>query len=344
MKDIIFLQWIAKETKTKWWHDSADIGEISNSLKNGTVGVTTNPPLIAATLASNPEQWKPILSGLQNDLDPAVKAEEIIKRITQNDAKMLEPIFESTKGHHGYVCAQVNPKIPGEAEEMFEMAKRLNEWAPNIAVKLPATNAGLEVLEECSAIGITVVGTVSFTLPQVLAIAERYQKGFERATKAGITPGRCFAVVMVGRIDDYIRDVAHDRKADVKESDIIQCGNAIIKRAVDIFKKKNYEAVLMTAGMRGAYHATEVAGADITLSIHPKIQKMIAKLEVPFEERINVPIDEDVIERLKTIPEFVRAYEPDGLIPEEFITYGIVQKTLAQFIETGWNRVENFIL
>ena len=104
---------------------------------------------------------------------------------------------------------------------MFDMAKRLNKWSPNIAVKLPVTAAGLDALEECAAIGITVTATVSFTVPQAVATAERYRKGLVRAKKAGITPGKCFAVLMVGRLDDYLRDIAHDRKAEIAESDII---------------------------------------------------------------------------------------------------------------------------
>ena len=41
------------------------------------------------------------------------------------------------------------------------MAHRFTAWAPNIAVKLPATSAGLDVLEECIAEGITITATVS---------------------------------------------------------------------------------------------------------------------------------------------------------------------------------------
>ena len=342
MNNIPFLKWLAGETKTQWWHDSADTNEINISLGNGAVGVTTNPPLAAAALNADPEGWRPAIEDISKDLSPNEMTEERIRRVTLKAAELMMPTFESTNKMHGYVCAQVNPQIPGEAKEMFEMAKRLHDWAPNIAVKLPVTNAGLEILEECAALGITVVGTVSFTLPQVLAVAERYQAGLARARKAGVEPGRCFAVVMVGRIDDYIRDVAHDTKADVSESDIIQCGNAIIKRGAQIFKEKGYEAVLMPAGMRGAYHATEIAGADLTMSIHPKIQKMLAELSGPFEERIDVPVDKDVLDRLSKIPEFVKAYEPDVMKPDEFMSYGVVQKTLAQFLATGWQAVQKF--
>ena len=72
------------------------------------------------------------------------------------------------------------------------------------------------------------------------------------------------------------------------------------------------------------------------------IQNMVSKLEEPFHERINIPVNPDVIKRLNKLSEFVRAYEPDGMEPEDFITYGVTQKTLSQFVEAGWLPLESY--
>ena len=69
---------------------------------------------------------------------------------------------------------------------------------------------------------------------------------------------------------------------------------------------------------------------------------MVLSEELPFEEHIDHQIPKDVIERLSALPEFVRAYEPEGMQPKDFITYGVTQKTLAQFHEGGWKLLENF--
>ena len=50
----------------------------------------------------------------------------------------------------------------------------------------------------------------------------------------------------------------------------------------------------------------------------------------------------DVIERLSAMPEFVRAYEPDGMKPNDFVTFGVTQRTLCQFAEVGWKLMESF--
>ncbi len=337
-----YLKWLAGNTATAWWHDSAMPDEIENGIANGAVGVTTNPPLIKNAVYAKNTPWMTALSTVPRNLARDDRTEEIIKRITVKIAEMFESIYYETAGAQGYVCAQVNPTLPGDRERMLEMAKRLSKWAPNIAVKLPVTAAGLDVLEECAAAGITVTATVSFTVPQVIAVAARYRKGLERAKKSGISPGKCFAVVMVGRIDDFLRDVAMDRNVPVKTSDITMAGTAIVKRAYEIFEKEKYEAVLMPAGMRGAYHATALAGGKMVLSIHPKIQTMIAELQGPFRRQIDEQIDQDVIARLRTIPEFLKAYEPQGMKPEDFISYGAVQKTLSQFVVAGWAGIEEY--
>jgi transaldolase len=225
---------------------------------------------------------------------------------------------------------------------MISMARRFHTWAPNIAVKLPATAAGLDVLEDCTAEGITATLTVSYTVPQVIAIAERHRLGIRRAKQNGIEPGRCFAVIMIGRLDDYLREVAHDSKAGISESDIRQAGLAVSKRAYSVYRQRDYEAVLLVAALRGTYHMTELTGADIVMSIAPPYQEMLLSEELPREERIDRKVPADVIEKLSALGEFTRAYEPDGMAPKDFITYGVTQKTLAQFYEGGWKLLENF--
>lgn len=338
-----YLKWLVNKTPTTWWDDSADPYEIRKGMDNGITGVTTNPLLINQVLRSNPEIWADVISGMPKELKHQERVEFLLEKVVTDLAAILKPVYEKTGGKLGYVCAQVNPAKAGDVETMISMARRFGKWAPNIAVKLPATAAGLEALEECAAEGITVTATVGFTVPQVIAAAERYRKGLNRVLKAGKTAGRCFAVLMVGRLDDYLRDVAMDRKAAIAESDIRLAGIAAAKRACSIYKEMGYEAVIMPAGMRGAYHAAELAGADMVLSIHPKIQAMISELVPPWEERIEIPVAPEVIRRLETIPEFVRAYEPEGMLPEEFITYGLVQKTLAQFVEGGWLPIESLV-
>ncbi len=269
-----YLNWLIQSTQTAWWHDSADPEELQLGLDRGAVGVTTNPFLSSVALAKNRSTWAAEVDAvLAKRLGAEQQAEELMCHVVTRAAAMYQPIYERTKGTAGYVCAQVNPSHAGERETMMSMARRFHSWAPNIAVKLPAVSAGLAVLEDCIAEGIPATATVSFTVPQAIAIAERCRAGRQRAKCSGINPGECFAVIMIGRLDDYLREVALDNKARVNESDIRQSGLAVTKRSYKIYQEREYEAVLLVAALRGSYHLTELAGAKLLMSIAPAAQQ-----------------------------------------------------------------------
>lgn len=339
-----FLQWMSSRTKSAYWHDSAILAEAEEAIRNGAVGMTTNPFLVNASIRSDPATWKPILAGIPATLKGQQKAEEIMRRVLTFLAEKVKPSFDASGGKNGYVCAQVNPNKPCDEELMLEQARRFAKWAPNICVKLPCTAAGVKVFETCAAEGIGVVCTVSFTVPQCLAVGEAYQRACERAKKAGVKPGIGVAVLMVGRLDDYLRDVAQDNHANVTEADIVQAGLAAIKRSYSIFKQKGYQATIMPAAGRGLHHVTELAGAEMAMSIAPKWAKALAETKPALKEGIDNQVAPDVIKRLSTLKEFVKAYEPDGMTPGEFITFGSTNRTLTQFIESGWNQLESFTL
>jgi transaldolase len=338
-----YLDWVIGNTATKWWHDSAEAGELAAGLERGAIGVTTNPYLANLALVKDRALWAPSIEEvLERNLPAESKAEALMRIAVTRTAEKLLPEYERSKGRSGFVCAQVNPLRAGDRECMLPMAKRFHAWAPNIAVKLPATAAGLDVLEDAVAQGITCTATVSFTVPQVLAVAERHRAGALRAKQNGIEPGKCFAVIMIGRLDDYLREIAHDSQAAVSESDIRQAGLAVTKRAYAIYKERGYDAVLLVAALRGDYHLTEIAGADLLMSIAPAFQQSFVTKDFPREERIEKPVPADVLERLGRMPQFVRAYEPDGMAPGEFMSYGVTQRTLSQFVEAGWKLMENY--
>jgi len=338
-----YLRWVVESTPTRWWNDSVEISELTRGIERGAIGATSNPFLSHVALSRHREAWSDEIGGvLARKLDPESQAEALMRIAIVHAAERLVPEYERSEGKMGYVCAQVNPARAGDRDAMRTMAQRFSRWAPNVTVKLPATAAGLDVMEDCTAEGITCTLTISYTVPQVIAVAEKYRRGIERARRSGIEPGRCFAVIMIGRLDDYLRDVAHDAKAGVTESDIRQSGLAVTKRAYSILQEQDYEVALIVAALRGTYHMTELAGAKIIMSIAVPYQEMLLAPDLAREERIEAEVPADVIERLSQMPEFVRAYDLDGMTPSEFITYGVTQKTLAQFHESGWKLLENF--
>jgi transaldolase len=344
MSEMNYLQWLSTNTGTAWWHDSGDPKELERGLANGAVGVTTNPVLSAQALKVNKDFWRTdIEKVLDTEKNPRAKAESLMKIVVTHAAKAVEPVFRSTNGVHGYACAQVDPAFAGNREGMYEQAKRFTTWGPNIAIKLPATLAGLDVMDKCCAEGITTTITVSFCVPQVWAIGSRYQKVLN-AAKPGAKVGKCFPVVMIGRLDDYLRDVFADNQEPISESELRMAGLSVVKHAYQLYRQNGFQAMLLIAALRGNYHMTGLAGGALTMSIHPSIQKTLLEEKAERTEGIDVPIPPAVQEKLYRSPEFRKAFEKDGLSEKELISFGVTQKTLAQFTETGWRPLEQFQL
>jgi len=338
MKENAFLRWMSANTQSIYWHDSAILTELEMGISNGARGMTTNPFLIGQTLTKTPESWPEIIAAGKK-LKGDEKCEELICMTVTELARKLKP-FQAEGFGKGYCCAQVNPCHSGRTEILLANAKKYAKCGDNVVVKIPATRAGIEAIEELAATGMNVAATVSFTVPQVIAVAEAIQRGHDKARANGITPGLGIAVLMIGRLDDYLRDVMYDTRAEATEKDIVWAGVAAIKRAYKIFEERKYDAVLMPAGCRGGHHISDLAGAKMIMSIAPKIAEMLEG-ETEFVEKIDRPVDPAIIDRLMKMPEFRKAYEPDGMKIDEFITFGSCNRTIDQFINDGWNVLMN---
>ena len=336
-----YFSWLTQNTATTWWNDSGDPAELTLAMSEHASGVTTNPVLSYIAWADKPDHFRRLIEGSPVGLEGDTRAAFFMKPVVVEAARRAWTSYQSTGGAEGYACAQVAPALAAQREAMLKAAREYSRWADNIAVKLPVTAAGLDVLEECIAEGITVTATVSFTVPQVVQVAKRHRKGAQRARANGIEAGHCFAVIMIGRLDDYLRDVALDCHANVSELDIQQAGLAVTKCAYRIFREQGYEAKLLVAALRGTHHMTDLAGADLIMSIHPRYQTLLLQPDTPRELRIDKEVDRDSLARLKSLDEFVRSFEPDGMPPEHFIRFGATQKTLSQFYRVGWALLES---
>ena len=81
-------------------------------------------------------------------------------------------------------------------------------------VKIAATQAGIVAMEEATYRGISINATVSFTLPQAIAVAEAVERGLKRREAEGldITTMGPVCTIMVGRLDDWLKVVMEKRE------------------------------------------------------------------------------------------------------------------------------------
>ena len=337
-----YLQWLTEDTPTRWWHDSAIPGEIDDAIKNGALGVTTNPVLTYKSLQAVPEFWQPQVDEIPQNLPEAERAEALLCIIATYAADKFRHIYKQTNGMQGYALGQLNPAICADSDKMLAQALRYNSWGENIAVKLPTVGAALPVIEELASRGIAVCTTLNFSVAQAMAVGTAYERGAARARKGGIDIKPCFVVQQGGRLDEYLLEVATDNRIDASKDDILCAGNAICKKVYRLFKQRGITATIMPAGLRGVHYLAEMAGGDMVFSLQSRVQKMVIAADLPQVKRIDEETPKDVIERLKKIPEFVRAYEEDGMEQNDFVTFGVTQKTHSQFFWTGWAPLETY--
>ena len=337
-----YLQWLTSQTPTKFWHDSAIPAEIDAAIENGALGVTTNPVLTYKTLQAVPEFWQPMVDQIPKDLTPSEHAEALLQMVATYAANKFRKVFEETEGQHGYALGQLDPNICNDADKMLAQGLRYASWADNISVKTPSIMSALPLVEELASRGIAVCTTLNFSVSQAMAVAEAYMKGRAKAIAADIRPKPIFVVQQGGRLDEYLLETAKDSKLDLDPQIIRNAGNAICKKVYNLFKERGIPAVVMPAGLRGVHHLTSMAGADMTFSLQARIQQMAVEADPERICHIDEEIPADVISALYKHPEFVRAYEEGALKPEEFITFGVTQKTMSQFLWTGWVPLETY--
>jgi transaldolase len=220
---------------------------------------------------------------------------------------------------------------------MADQAVHFSTLAPNIQVKFPCTAAGLQAVEEATARGVVANITVVFTVPQAIAAAEAVERGLARFEVAGGDTSRFSPVcsIMVGRLDDWMK-VLIDRDDIALHPDAANwAGIAVFKRSYAIYQERGYRTRLLAAAYRHRLHWTELVGGDVVLTMPYSWQVRFNKSGIDPVSRIDVPVDPHLVDDLeRRIPDFVRAYEPDGMTPEEFSSFGATARTLRGFVSS----------
>jgi transaldolase len=329
---------MASTTTTDFWNDSCSIEELTYAIENGAVGATTNPTIVGDVLKKEIGLWRDWIRGAI-DRNPTWSEDEVawclIEEMAIKGAALLAPVFEREGRLKGRLSIQTDPRLYRNAAAIVAQALRFGELAPNIQVKIPATRAGIAAVEEVTAAGININATVSFTVPQVIAVAEAVERGFRRREEAGgdTSTMRPVATMMIGRLDDWLEVILERDGILVTPGTTSWAGVACFKRAYAIFQERGYRTRLLAAAYRHQLHWTELIGGDIVLTIPYKWQRLFNASDIEVRRRIDDPVPAEIVEELqRLVPDFGRAYEPDGLAPDEFDSYGATVRTLRSFI------------
>ena len=325
---------------TELWNDSSDPAELEYAIANGAVGATSNPPITLEVLRKEPDRWRARareLSSTNPTWTETQIAWQIYEDIALRGAAILQPIFERTNGAQGRLSIQTDPALYRDTDGMVEQGLRFAGRAPNLQVKFPTTRAGLAAIEEATYRGVNINATVCFTVPQALAVGEAVERALRRREAEGLDAASMHPVctIMIGRLDDWMRVLADRDDIAIDPTALNWAGIAAFKRAYEIYGTRAYRTRLLGAAYRHRLHWTELVGGDVILTMTHQWQVRFNASGIEPESRIDVPVHPSIVADLaERIPDFARAYEPDGLSPAEFDGYGATVRTLRGFVKS----------
>jgi transaldolase len=172
------------------------------------VGVTSNPTIFAKAL----EKGDAYDEQVRELALRKIEGDDAIRLLMAYDIRwacdVLRPVWEATGGEDGRVSIEVDPRLAHDAERTTSEAKGL--WwlvdRPNVMIKIPATQEGLESITAATAKGISVNVTLIFGLDRYDAVMDAYLAGLEQAQAAGIDLStiRSVASFFVSRVDTEV--------------------------------------------------------------------------------------------------------------------------------------------
>ena len=335
-------------TPTSLWNDSADPKELSASMGFGAVGATCNPVIALAAIKADSARWTARIRELAEALPTATEDEigwKVVEEVSVEAAALLEPIFHQHRGRNGRLSIQTDPRLHRNAPGLVEQAVAFDSLAPNMIVKIPATEAGIAAIEEVTYRGISINATVSFTVPQCLAVGAAVEAGLQRREAEGLPVDQMGPVctLMVGRLDDWIK-VAADQAGVLLDPGYYEwAGVAAFKNAHRIFQERGYRTRMLSAAFRNHLHWSQLVGGDVVISPPFAWQVKINNSDLDAAPHVDDPVDPRILDALTGhLAEFRKAYDPDGLTPAEFDGYGATRRTLRQFLAAN-NELESLV-
>ena len=329
---------MTQTTPTSLWNDSASIQELMYSIEHGAVGATCNPVIVFGVLKKEISQWKDRIFSLIQEKSTATEEEiawQVVREVSAKGASLLKPIYDAQAGINGRLSIQTDPRLFRDTKAIVAQAEDFNQIAPNMIVKIPVTIAGIPAIEEATYRGISINATVCFSLPQCVAVAEAVERGLKRREREGkdiFTMGPV-CTIMVGRLDDWLKVLVEKDNVAIDPGYIEWAGVAVFKKTYQLFRERGYRIRLLSAAFRNHMHWSELIGGDIVISPPYSWQVRFNASDIPVRPRIDDPVDPKIVDELsRRFRDFQRAYNENGILIEEFDSFGPTRRTLRQFI------------
>ncbi len=213
-------------------------GELQSLVDEGVSGVTSNPTIFQKAISGGDAYEDDLRQLVATDKDPREIFESLAADDVQAATDVLRPVYDREDGKDGFVSIEVAPDLAYETERTIAEARRLWQMVdrPNLMVKVPATEPGLEAIRTLTSEGVNVNVTLIFSRARYAAVKEAYIQGLEERLASGESIDRINSVASFfvsrvdSKVDGYLDKAAKNNSAQADEIKALK-GKAAIANA-----------------------------------------------------------------------------------------------------------------
>ena len=329
---------VSAQTPTRFWINNVTRAEAQMAIDNGAVGCTQNPSFAYKMLVHplDADHAKGVLAKIvAEEPDDTMVEVKLQRELVGEVAKIWLPLFEASKGQQGYVSIQGDP-FDESFETIMRLARFNREAGPNVMIKIPATDHGIEAIEQCIREGIPVNCTEVMSLQQCIDVMDAY----DRAVEGMENPPMVYISHIAGIFDQYLAGVVKSQNIDISSDVLWYAGKAVAQKVVEYMHDRKTGVKLINGGARGLQHFTEWVGCDVANTINWRgTADKLLELDGPVVSRFDAKIPAYVIDELcNKLPDFEKAYFTGRLTPAEYEPFGPVELFCSSF-RRDWKAV-----
>lgn len=324
---------LRNKSKGQFWINNPSEEEVLLALDQGSTNCTTNPAYCSKLFQSE----KSYITNLIDEViyrEPNIEkaAVEVYQLATKRLMKMFLPVYEASGGKEGFVTLQSDPRIDENFPLVAADVIHNRALGPNFMAKIPVINGGIDAINLCVELNIPICATEVFSIAQAVCICEAYEAAVKRT---GNNPP-IYVTHITGIYEEYLEKLVKREHIEIAPEVLKQAGLVIARKQYRLIKERGYGVTLLGGGARRMEHFTGIMGGDAHVTINWSTAHEIIESDEEFENHLDTAEDSIVVaELMKKLPDFVKAYEENGLEVKEFASFGPVQLFRNSFLK-GW--------
>ncbi len=332
---------VAAQTPTVFWINNPTREQADMAIEAGALGCTNNPSYTWKMLIHPTEGEyanKLLNETLQETADDTEAIASLQRKLVKPVQEKFMPLYEQTRGKHGYVSIQGDPIHEDDPDVIINEALKNRTVGPNICAKIPTTAAGLKAMETLIAEDVPLNATEIMGISQGISICEMYMK---ISQKTGKTPPLYLSHI-AGIYDDHLKKYANEQQVDISSDLLSQGGLAATRKLYRVMQERGYPGTIVGGGARALYHFTEMVGGDVIVTINWQgTADQLIEQDPPVISRFFNRVSESVLDELmEKLPDFKRGYFVNGLREEEYEEFGPVELFRSSFVGAWQNTLD----